>query len=404
VLFAISKMGEAAFLDSATASDPAVSLVEALSKRLRPERAGNREKGAPLSVSDVEDVWRAWLPPPAAPRVRAAPAGFQRGVCLAHTNSPDGGYGSDSLGRTLDHLASDGVEWISVTPFGFQRTRDSTRIGYVLAGPGSETDEVMRHVIREAHARGLKMLYNPHMWVGHWDWTGDIEMKDEGDWAAWFDSYRRFIVHHAILAEEERAEIFSVANELGGTVRRERQWRETLAAVRKVFGGPLTYAANWGEEVERIAFWDGLDFVGVNAYYPLSADPDASEEDLAAGANVIAGRLSRIGRVAGRPILLTEVGFASRPGSWVDPHREVRDATPDVTAQARSYRAVLGAFTTEPFRGLYWWKFESDPHITRAGDSSFTPQGKPAEDTMAEAYRRLARSGRPSSNGPGARN
>ena len=301
-------------------------------------------------------------------------------------------------------LASDGVEWISVTPFGFQRTRASTRIGYVLAGPGSETDEVMRRVIREAHARGLRVLYKPHLWVGHWDWTGEIEMKNETDWAAWFDSYRTFIVHHAILAEEERADIFCVANELGRTVGRQRQWRDTLAGVRRVFGGPLTYAANWGDEAENIAFWDGLDFVGVNAYYPLSPNPEASESDLAAGARAISDRLARIGRLAGRPVLLTEVGFASRPTCWVDPHREVRGAPPDLEAQARAYRAILGAFMSEPFRGLYWWKFESDPSVLGPRDSSFTPMGKPAEEALAEAYRRLAPARRFSPAGPAARN
>ncbi|MGH9388638.1 MAG: glycoside hydrolase family 113, partial [Vicinamibacteria bacterium] len=326
VEFAISRIGEAAFLSAVTGADPAATL-------------------------ELEAAWIASLPVAVPPPRRAAPEGFHRGVCLAHTNSPNSGYGGEVLAETLDRLVSQGVEWISVTPFGFQRARDSLRIGHVLRGPYAETDEVMRRVIREAHARGLKVLYKPHLWVGHGEWTGEIEMKDEGAWMEWFDSYRRFIVHHAALAEEERAEVFCAANELVKTAGRKRPWLNTLSAIRKVFGGPLTYAANWGEEAEKVSFWDSLDFVGVNAYYPLSLNPDASDEALAAGARAVAERLEKVGRLSRRPVLITEMGFASRPACWVDPHREVREAAPDLSCQVRAYRAVLQAFTREPFRG-----------------------------------------------------
>lgn len=392
--FGVSHLGARAFLTAAQAGD----LETALNRRLaRPpdgspharEQSGHEDAPeAPASGDMVERSWWTMLPAPNPPTARPLPAEFEKGVSLAHTNTPAGGYGSDAIGATLDHLVALGVRWISVTPFGFQRECGSTRIGYVLGGLHAETDESMRRVIREAHARRLKVLYKPHMWVGHGAWCGEIAMTSETEWTTWFAAYREFIVHHALLAEEERVDLLSVANELVKTAVRDYEWRHVIASVRSVYGGPLTYAANWGEEVHVVTFWDALDAVGVNAYDPLTDVTQADDEALLAGARANAERIAAIGRRAAKPVILTEVGFASRPECWSQPHREIDDAPADPNCQARAYKAVLRAFDRDPFRGLYWWKYESDPSYGGLDDNSFTPKGKPAERLIREAYRR----------------
>ena len=47
-------------------------------------------------------------------------------------------------------------------------------------------------------------------------------------------------------------------------------WQEITSLVRGKYGAPLTYAANW-DEVEQVQFFDSLDLIGVDAYYPLSS-------------------------------------------------------------------------------------------------------------------------------------
>lgn len=51
-----------------------------------------------------------------------------------------------------------------------------------------------------------------------------------------------------------------------------RQWYYLIDDVRKSYSGKLTYAANF-DNYEHIAFWDKLDYMGINAYFKLRTDP-----------------------------------------------------------------------------------------------------------------------------------
>lgn len=51
----------------------------------------------------------------------------------------------------------------------------------------------------------------------------------------------------------------------GDTVR----WPPLIAAVRRRFTGPLTYAANWDPGYKAVPFWSLLDYVGIDEYHPL---------------------------------------------------------------------------------------------------------------------------------------
>ena len=42
-----------------------------------------------------------------------------------------------------------------------------------------------------------------------------------------------------------------------------------ILKIKEVYKGKLTYAANW-DEFKRVPFWKALDYIGVDAYFPLS--------------------------------------------------------------------------------------------------------------------------------------
>jgi hypothetical protein len=108
-----------------------------------------------------------------------------------------------------------------------------------------------------------------------------------------------------------------------------------------------------------VPFWDALDFVGVDAYYPLAAADQATEAELEAGANAVAGLLARLAERAGRPLLLTEVGFPARRAAWREPHAEAGDL--DERDQLRAYRALFAALGRRPWlAGVFIWKSFSD--------------------------------------------
>jgi len=43
-----------------------------------------------------------------------------------------------------------------------------------------------------------------------------------------------------------------------------------LAQVRAVYKGKLWYGANWGSYIWEVAWFDAVDYIGCDAYYPLS--------------------------------------------------------------------------------------------------------------------------------------
>ena len=168
-------------------------------------------------------------------------------------NSLEGGYHAPSVDRQLDRLAELGVNAVSLMPFASQPGPNRPELRYLSRSPGSETDIGMIHATRVSRARGFHVLYKPHLWVSGASWPGEVEMTSEADWALWWKSYRRYILHHAFLARWAGADIFCTGVELSKTIARP-EWRDLIADVRRFFPGPVTYAANWHNDLENVPF------------------------------------------------------------------------------------------------------------------------------------------------------
>lgn len=302
-------------------------------------------------------------------------------------------------GRRVDEtvfrpLVQGNVEWISQTPFGWMRSADSTDIQIATAGEiyWGETDEGLAQTTRLARGFGIRTLLKPHLWVAGWHdtvWTGEIKMKSDDLWKAWFASYQKFILHYAALAEKNGMDALAVGTELpGATLGHEKEWREIIRQVREVYHGKLTYAANWDREFEGIAFWDALDFAGVQAYFPLSEKSDPTLEELMAGWRKPIAVLERVAGEIHRPVVFTEIGYKSADRASVEPWRWGTDDHVNPEQQARCYEAMFRAAWRKPwFRGAFFWKWYPHFDTSRSSeDKNFTPQGKPAEKVLGLWY------------------
>ncbi len=311
--------------------------------------------------------------------------GFLKGISLAMLNSLEGGYHAPSVGAQLDAFAGLGADAVSLMPFASQPGPDRPELRYLSRGPQSETDIGLIHATRLARARGFHVLYKPHLWISGGSWPGDVRMTSEADWRAWWRSYRRYILHHALLSRWAGADLFSVGVELSRTVEREAEWRDLIAAVRLFFPGAVTYSANWYGDLESVRFWDDLDFIGVDAYFPLAGSPQAGRADLERGAKAIAGRLAAASRRSGKPVLLTEVGFAARRGAWVAPHTEGGEYSEG--DQALSYQALFKALDRRPWlAGTFIWKAFSAPGWDGDQAADFRFMGRQAEGVVRRYY------------------
>lgn len=294
----------------------------------------------------------------------------------------------------LDSLRDLGATHIALVTFGFQEGVDATDIRmHTDGGWYSESDDGIRALAREARAREMDLILKPHIWVGDYDTEGqsrqDIAFDAEADWQAWTRRYRQFLLHYARLAEDVDADLLVVGTELSGVVReRPAFWRELIREIRSVYGGQLTYAANWYEEYQDVPFWDQLDFVGVQAYFPLTDADNPSLETLRSAWTSHRAALQRMHQQTNRPILFTELGYrsvgdaAATPWRWPE-RREQAEPAPQL--QARLYRAAFEALMPQPwFAGAILWKW----HPSGAADRplGFTPQNKPAEQVIRQWF------------------
>ncbi|MEO5988795.1 MAG: hypothetical protein ABIU54_03815 [Candidatus Eisenbacteria bacterium] len=309
--------------------------------------------------------------------------GFQRGVCLAHSVSLEHGYLSAECGRELTGLQRMGANWVSITPFGYVPSLNTPEIfPSSSGGPDEESDEAVAECAARARANGQRVWLKPHLWTR--GWVGDLAFTPQG-WEQFFDRYREFILHWALLAEREGMDGLFVGHELVSSTRAHPQkWRALIADVRRVYKGSISYGANW-DEVQRIDFWDAVDLVGVSFYFPLAERPTREPAVLRVGARKALATLKPIAARTGRPVLLAEVGYAPMAAAAVRPWEE-GEGPPDLETQRACYAAVIDAMEPEDWiAGAFWWKWFTSSSIGGPADASFTPRGKPAQQVLERA-------------------
>jgi len=345
----------------------------------------------------LERDWQQWAAKATARWETQLPPGrlldpnfFFRGIGFSHEGwtGVGGGYSSPEGAAQLRRLRALGANAIAVVPYGFARGANEQTISYTGT---DETDEELTEALYVAHQLGMKVMLKPQLWLKRGDFTGTLRFDDPAVRGAWMHSYREFILHYARLAELEHFDLLSIGTELEGLTPYEADWRRLIADVRRVYHGPLTYAANWGHEFESVGFWDALEYMGVNNYYPLAAAPSARVEDLLPGAERLAAKLEAVSRRWHKPILFTEAGYPSVRGGASEPWVEDAGRGISLEEQAAAYEAIFRAFSGRPwFRGMFWWKWPSSGRGGGPRDASYTPLGKPAAEVLHAWFTRLA--------------
>jgi hypothetical protein len=295
---------------------------------------------------------------------------LQKGVNF--TAEGRGGYGGEATVATLQELPEFGVNSIALVPYGMTR-RGSAAIRF----GGMERDEDIVRIAGQARGLGLKVMLKPHIWVPG-AFIGDLDFASNSEREAWFVQYRAFIEHYARLAVRIRADLFCIGTELSKLSAYEAEWRRIIRDVRKIFPGALTYAAVQGPEFESLRFWDALDYIGLNNYYPL---PD----DLSTAAMV--AKVEAVQKRFRKPVIFPEAGFASLEAPHKEPWDETRRKL-SMEDQARCYEAIFKAFWSKPwFKGIYWWKVGTNG-FGGTEDGSHTPWRKPAMEVVRRWYKR----------------
>ncbi len=233
-------------------------------------------------------------------------------------------------------------------------------------------------------------------------------MTSEADWDAWFADYTKFILHYARLAEESDFPALCIGTELRKTLAQERRWHQLIRQIREVYRGQLTYAANWWKEFEEVPFWDELDFIGIQAYFPIADRSRPTVEVMKRNWEPHLKRIRSVQSRHGKPVVFTEIGYRNTPDNAVEPwvwpkrpkfekvsednYRPIHDPDVDIDleAQAASFQAMFEVFWNQPwFQGMYVWKWHParrNVPLDKVLFESFSPQGGPAMDVIRQWY------------------
>ena len=265
-------------------------------------------------------------------------------------------WGSDAMLETMDDLKSLGVNWIAIHPYAGIRADGTVRMPRRLDGGerlrtghddavifgDSEEPVWLTRPIAEAHKRGIKIMIKPHLayWGSPFSWRGDIAFETEEQWERFFTTYDAWITRLARICAD--ADAFVVGTELDRTTRFESEWRDIIKKVRAETKAPLTYSANW-TDYRKVPFWDALDCIGVQAYFPLAADVALPEEkDLVLAWRGHLQRMEAYAERVGKPIVFGELGYNTTALAAKEPWstREIGDHREE--CQRRCLHAALG--------------------------------------------------------------
>ncbi len=286
-------------------------------------------------------------------------------------------------------IKSLGANWAAAIPFAFMPSHTSPNLSFDLEWQWKgERLEGVRNYVRELHAKDLSVMIKPQIWIGHGTYTGEILMSSEEDWVELEKNYRDYILAFAHLATEENVEMMCVGTELKLFVEnRPDYFRSLIEEIRAVYSGKLTYAANW-DEFESVSFWADLDYIGVDAYFPISSKAKPSMKELVEGWTVHKEKMDVLSKEMDRPVVFTEYGYRSISECAVKPWDYSDRQKPNEKAQELALKALYEVFWDESnYVGGFLWKWH--PNYASAGGSEntmFTVQNKRSEHVVSEFY------------------
>ena len=275
-----------------------------------------------------------------------------------------------------------GVNWVAIFAWCYLNTAHSSAL-ICDESQGVPSDDALRHVITLAKSQGLRVMLKPGLVIQESGYALDIKMQSEADWQAFFASYEATILHWAELSQQTGVDYFSVGTEMSSTQYREKDWRQLIQDVRKVYTGPLTYCANHNGGETSVNWWDALDAIGVDAYYPLAVSSKPTVEQIKIAWKPYVTLLENLSKKWDKPIIFTEAGYTSQKGSLTAPWGERNNQPINLQEQADGYQGLLETFSDKPWwHGVFWFHQSALPSEGGPTGQLWEINGKPAENIL----------------------
>ena len=299
---------------------------------------------------------------------------YRKGMSLPSWQSNE--YLDSRVIESMLRLQTNGAEYIAVVPTWYQESAQSDTI---YPKENTPLDSAVIYMISQAKALGYGVMLKPHVDVEDGTFRGDISPTDI---SSWFSSYEAFVLHYASIAQAAGVELLCIGTELASLSSRP-EWFEIINSVRGIYDGMIVYAANW-DEYPSVIFWEHLDFAGIDAYFPLAHDREATIEEYLQNFELWLYQIDNFQSSISKDIIVTEVGFRSVRGCGVSPYDWQVEGIMDEQSQADAYRTVIATLQRKPWlSGIFFWHW--DP-ILSEDSLGYTPYDKLAEDVLREFW------------------
>jgi hypothetical protein len=287
--------------------------------------------------------------------------------------------------KTIDDIAANGADTVSLVVDARQENAESTCM-YVDMRK-TMTVLQLSDIIAHAKSKGLRVILMPIVLLDapadSSEWRGTLKPRD---WHDWFDNYREMIEHYARIAQNSGVDVLVVGSELVSSESDEHlnEWIDTIRDVRDLYKGQLTYSSNW-DRYWKVPFWKYLDFIGMNSYWTLGKNRDASVDHINDEWRKIQKRMFDFVNETHKPVILLEAGWCSLANAAKDPWDYTQDQlAADNDLQKKLYEGFFQSWWGKPqLAGMILWEMHpgGDPN-----GKGYTPQGKPAEQVMRQWF------------------
>lgn len=296
-----------------------------------------------------------------APQARSA---FQPGYCFPGFGP--GAFDDSRAEIALASLAGSGARWVALTPLMLQASGSANEIE--TTSPETPSLEATAKAIRASHRLGLQVMLRPVVSSRDGTRREDFTPLDP---TTWFASYQQAMGAYLDLAAREGVAIVCLGSSYSRLEARQ-PWPALIADARTRYSGQLTYgAAMAGEGYQRVAFWEGLDFVGIDAV--MSENERDPERWRRAGEAIDAWQRQGGG---GKPVLFTSLGFPADTGGATFGEGD---------RQSAAYRAFLAGMDGFAWLagsyGYYW-----DNPASSLGRTAYGLTNTPAAKVLAAYY------------------
>lgn len=311
---------------------------------------------------------------------------------------PVSGYGSAMSQWAIEEIKALGARWVTITPYATMINCNDNQVIPYFEFPRKKMEKMVIKTIRQAHLSGLHVFLANHIYPWDWCWRGNLlpissDGSERKGWEIWLHSYKKYLMHWANIARQEKVEMFSIGVEFKSASAKFPGFFSSLAdEIRLIYKGKLTYCANW-DEAEDVIFWDKLDYIGVNGFYPLGEKnkiPTISQ--INTKLENIRKELKYLSKIFHKPVIFTEIGYKALKDDLAEPWlwpEEVQNAQVDEGIQALLFDITFSHFWEEKwFDGLFIWRYTSDPSdYSHEYPFGYSPRLKPASNVIEQWFK-----------------